>query len=278
MTDEQSEKDKVLSSIYKDALSPAAREIGRTLAGAIRIALSPANFIVWSFDYAAEFAAEKVKEILNRRNVPPDRVIPPRPETAAPIINALRIGDQDAVLRDLYLNLLATAMDRDFADQAHPAFLEIIKQLSPDEARAIGLFCFLEATGAPRSFPLVSVIGKMPEGGFVQALSNFSILGSEAGCGHELMPGAIDNLVRLGLSVVRYDQELDDPSVYEPLEQHSDVLQMRDLVSCRPGVTPEITRSVLEVTGFGAKFAMICTGEIGCCGFTVRAKQGIKSA
>jgi hypothetical protein len=278
MADEQSEKDKVLSGFYKDAISPAAKELGRTLAGAIRIALSPANFIVWSFDQAAEFAAEKVREILDRRNVPPERVIPPRPETAAPIINALRIGDQDAVLRDLYLNLLATTMDREFADQAHPAFTEIIKQLAPDEARVISLFCFLEATGAPRSFPLVSVIGKMPEGGFVQALSNFSMLGSEAGCDHELMPGAIDNLVRLGLAAVRYDQELDGLSIYRNLEQHPDVRQICDLVRSRPGVTPQIIHSILEVTEFGAKFAMTCTGDTGCCGFTVRAKQDTKSA
>ncbi len=278
MGDEQSEKDKVFSAFYKDALSPAATELGRTLTGVIRIALSPANFIIWSFDQATEFAVEKVKDILNKRNVSPERVIPPRPETAASIINALRIGDQDVALRDMYLNLLATAMDTDFADQAHPAFAEIIKQLSPDEARAISLFCLVEATGAPRSFPLVSVIGKMPEGGFVQVLSNFSMLGSEAGCSHELLPGAIDNLVRLGLAVVRYDQELDDPSIYEPLEQHPDVQQMCDLISCRSGVTPETIRSVLEVTEFGARFAMACTGEIGCCGFTVRANQGTKSA
>ncbi|HHH1420208.1 TPA: Abi-alpha family protein [Yersinia enterocolitica] len=41
-------------------------------------------------------------------------------------------GDQD-ILADLYVNLLAKAMSRDEAKLVHPAFLQVIQQLSPDE-------------------------------------------------------------------------------------------------------------------------------------------------
>ena len=40
-------------------------------------------------------------------------------------------------LRELYANLLATSIDSITAHEAHPAFVEIIRQLTPDEARIV---------------------------------------------------------------------------------------------------------------------------------------------
>ena len=40
-------------------------------------------------------------------------------------------------LKDLYLNLLTTATDDRRTDDAHPAFADVIKQLTPSEARLL---------------------------------------------------------------------------------------------------------------------------------------------
>jgi hypothetical protein len=45
-------------------------------------------------------------------------------------------GDTDE-LRDLFANLVVSAMDKQTSDSAHPAFAEIIRQLTPDEARLL---------------------------------------------------------------------------------------------------------------------------------------------
>lgn len=44
-------------------------------------------------------------------------------------------------LREMYANLVAKSMNADFHDKVHPAYVEIIKQLSPAEA------VFLEEPG-----------------------------------------------------------------------------------------------------------------------------------
>ena len=42
--------------------------------------------------------------------------------------------EDDNPLTELYLNLLARAIDKERCDEAHPAFVTIIEQMSPDEA------------------------------------------------------------------------------------------------------------------------------------------------
>ena len=60
--------------------------------------------------------------------IPEENVITPSPIVAMP---------EESDLKEMYLNLLATASDNRCADQAHPAFAEIIKQLAPEEAKAL---------------------------------------------------------------------------------------------------------------------------------------------
>jgi len=67
---------------------------------------------------------------------PPDQIVVPKPNVAGPALEALRYTWHEETLSDLYANLLAaSSMDKSTADGAHPAFVEIIRQLTPDEAK-----------------------------------------------------------------------------------------------------------------------------------------------
>jgi hypothetical protein len=87
----------------------------------------------------------------------------------------------------MYVNLLATAMDRQTAEKAHPAFVEIIRQLTPDEAR---LMSHLVALG---EFGFDVELGK-------ETAKIESDLAVPAGCEHlHLILSYLDNLDRLKL-------------------------------------------------------------------------------
>jgi hypothetical protein len=66
--------------------------------------------------------------------VPPERQIPPAPSVAGPILENVKYLEEGNPLLRMYERLLARAMDRDRVNEAHPAFSDLIKQLSPDEA------------------------------------------------------------------------------------------------------------------------------------------------
>jgi hypothetical protein len=77
--------------------------------------------------------------------------IEPKPMIAGPTIDAMKYCGSEPHLRDLFANLLATAMDARTAENVHPAFVEIIKQLSADQAKMIKL----AARGYKRAFAFI---------------------------------------------------------------------------------------------------------------------------
>jgi hypothetical protein len=276
---ESDARDKLVSMAYRDLAQPAAREVGQAIAGAVRVALSPANFAVWSFEQAKAYAEGRVAEILERRGVPPARVQPPRPELAAPAIAALRLPGQSDDLRSLYLGLLASAMDAQTASSAHPSFVEIIRQLTPDEARVVRLFTRVEASGEPSGFPCVDVVAHLgEESGFVYLLTGCTTLGEDAGCGGHLPGSSLVNLERLGLVSVRRDQRLAEHDAYKALLQTPTVQDAKRLAESRPGARAEVRSHLVVVTDFGLQFALACTDEISCIGIPARQANDAPSA
>lgn len=121
--------------IYQDALQPAAKNVGSALAdvtSAVNVALAPLRVIVWGMERIEQWVYSAVGDRL--RTVPAERIITPAVSIAGPLIEAMRFAGEETLLRQLYSNLLASAMDAESARNAHPAFVEIIKQLSPDDA------------------------------------------------------------------------------------------------------------------------------------------------
>lgn len=121
--------------VYSDAVAPAMREFGKMGADAmktVRLALFP-------LQYAAMFQdrlARRLKDAVDR--VPEPQRIPPREAIALPVTERLRYEDEGVnPIAELYLNLLARAMDKERVGEAHPAFVQIIGQLAPDELHVL---------------------------------------------------------------------------------------------------------------------------------------------
>ena len=246
--------------IYEDALQPAAKEIGTallTVAKAINVALAPISALVWSDDQIRDYILESLTEKL--KDVPEEQIVTPDPTVAGPTLEALRFAGHEPSLRELYANLLATSMDAKTAKEAHPAFVEIISQMTPDEARIVKLFA------APRAYPVITIRAEMKEGkgeGGVDVLAHFSLLGYEAGCLHpELTASYLDNLCRLGLAEIPPLFTYTTHSIYEPLENHPQVLGLIAEIEKSENRNPNIIREGLKVTTLGRQFCEACVVE-----------------
>lgn len=79
---------------------------------------------------------DKVDEIHRARGIE-GKTIPVPFKLALPIIESASLED-DENLQGLWANLIANAMDPEYAEIIHPASLEVIKQLSADEALILG--------------------------------------------------------------------------------------------------------------------------------------------
>jgi hypothetical protein len=130
--------------IYGDLASPATREVGEIFADLVktlRLALAPIQL----------FGAmqDRYKNFLDRtvRRVPEERRISPAPQILGPVLEAIKYEPEGTPIDEMFSALLSSAMDREKVDQAHPAFVAIIKQLSSDEAILLNALL-----GGPRRF------------------------------------------------------------------------------------------------------------------------------
>lgn len=128
----------LVGKVYDDAAKPAVGQVGKTLGLAVEVALSPMNLILGGVKVAVDRLSAAIERKLS--GIAPDRLLPPPATIAAPAAwqyALLGDGDEVAALREMFENLLVASMDRDTASSAHPAFVSMISQLTPDEARIL---------------------------------------------------------------------------------------------------------------------------------------------
>jgi hypothetical protein len=248
--------------VYQDVVQPAAQEIGKalqTVAKTVHMALAPVSALVWGYDQIKDFVSSKVADRL--KNVPPERVISPKPNVAGPALESLRYTGHEESLSDLYANLLAASMDKATAEGAHPAFVEIIRQLTPDEAKILQLFL------KSMPYPLLTVRReyKTPrpgKKGGIDLVVNYSHLGIIAKCEFpQMTPTYLDNLCRLGLADIPLMFEYTSPGVYDVLENSDEILKLKARIDGSPDWKSVVQRKGLIVTQLGHQFASICVAR-----------------
>lgn len=128
----------LVPAIYQDLLQPAAREVGQqfvVVAKAVGVALTPLHATVWGFDQVKDYLSAQVARKL--ANKPAAEIKSPDLVVAGPAMLNMRFAADAPHLREMYANLLATAMHAPSAEKAHPSFVQIIQQLSSPEAQIL---------------------------------------------------------------------------------------------------------------------------------------------
>lgn len=122
---------KVAQRLYEDAIAPPAKQVGALsgdLLKTFRLFTAPLQYLA-SYQDRLDAWLEEV-----RQRVPPERQLEAPANIAGPVLMNLRFEDEHGPLKAMYLNLLTAAIDKDWKNAAHPAYVRIIEQLSPEEA------------------------------------------------------------------------------------------------------------------------------------------------
>lgn len=215
--------------------NPNVKEAGQnlgqtalTITKTINNALLPLAAVNFAFDKARIYFAEKFQQdILQKASaIPPEQIIEPKASIAGPALQGLAFTHEEANLKDMYLSLLATAMDGRVASEAHPAFVEIIKQLNSEEANLIrGV---LQSPSAIAIVEVrVSTVGEQGWGTLTTHLLNLTNLETSSPVENPKIPAMVDNWVRLGLVDVDYAKELKAENSYAWVESRPEVAKYR---------------------------------------------------
>ncbi len=203
--------------------------------------------------YKAKYEYELQKRI---EAIPTENITNPRLSVVGPTLDNLKYNLDEEQIREMYINILTSEIDVTKHTKVHPAFLEVIKQISKEDALFIKDLKDTNKT----EFPLCNVNTHVT---FVSSdyyrraftiiidpnsnINKISIINSS--------DIVLNNLQRLKII------EITDAKLYgcekiveETFNQANDVLKKLN----KPSQTYSYTHGLLKITDFGKQFIDIC--------------------
>lgn len=236
----------------------SAQNLGQTaltITKTINNALLPLAAVNFAFDKARIYFLEKFQQDIAAKTtaIPLEQIVEPKASIAGPALQGLAFTHEEPNLKEMYLNLLATAMDRRVAAAAHPAFVEIIRQLSSADADLMK-----GALQATSPIPIVEVrLGSPDQLGFstiAKHLLNLTNNVTKVAIEDPELVVLVDNWIRLGLVTVDYDTKLTDINAYGWVQERPEVLRFRQTHETESQKL-QFSNGILIRTAFGAQFA-----------------------
>lgn len=124
------------------ALSPVCQSIGNTLAYAWDGAF--AHLTLWSkkriFKFEHDFSAYKQSVETHIGAIPQEDLKEPRLSLVGPAIEASKYYIEEPVIREMFAKLIAADVDKRKEGLVHHSYVDIIKQMSPMDARILKEF------------------------------------------------------------------------------------------------------------------------------------------
>lgn len=217
----------------------------------VRALLAPVRLLIYGYEQLEKRFIPLVQERAER--IPIERRTGPPLMIAGPTIEAAKFATEETEICKLFANLLVTSMDAETQHCAHPAFVDLIKHLTPDEARIIKLLSKKSA------FPVVDLhASKIGSTGYIEVVKNASCLGHQAGVQrHDLTQSALDNLCRLGLCEMPFGIVLTNPGAYDEIEADKQLLEIKQRWE-NDGYKMSLSRRAIRTTLLGQRFIKAC--------------------
>jgi hypothetical protein len=230
-------KDAVIGEIVKATadnpdIKATAGNLGKaalTVSKTINNALLPLAAVNYAFDKARKYFEERFQKELSEKTdeIPEEQLVEPKASIAGPTLQGLAFAHEEPNLKDMYLSLLATSMDGRNSDNAHPAFVEIIKQLDSEEARL--LKTMLQFRGY---LPIIEIrVSQRGQTSWNVLETHLMNLINENTKEPEINPkvsSMVTNWQRLGLVAVDYTQHLVDDKNYEWVEKRPEYQKFKE--------------------------------------------------
>ena len=241
----------LLVEIYGDMAKPGVQQVGKALGTVFGLGNTALWPIHWANERSRIYLEKNLENYrLHLEHVPEEKIIEVAPEIGVPIAEKLAYV-RDEKLADMYVTLLAKASNVDLVSEAHPSFVNVINNLSPDEAQLLEFF----VTGSDLPF----VTAKWWSSSKYRFAGDLLISPdlTNSLLYPQNIPAYLSNLAGLGLVSIHHDRFLHDSPAYPALEAHW-------ATSFPPEKTPDpdlilkFERGAISATEFGTQFIHAC--------------------
>ena len=163
--------------------------------------------------------ANEVKSGIEK--IPEENIQEPKMSVVGPAFEASKFYIEEDEIRGMFAKLIASSMDKTQSINIHPSFVEIIKVLSPLDAK--NLYSLYH--GRDETISKIRVTNK--ENGNYTDHFNHVFLGNPECQDNNLIESSIDNLIRLKLVDVSYSEYKSDDSLYDKHRENERFLKFK---------------------------------------------------
>lgn len=199
--------------------------------------------------------------------IPEEDLKDPPLAIVGPALEASKYYIEEAVLREMFANLISSSMNKNKELITHTSYAEIIKQLTPLDGE--NLKCILSSRGSS----VVCNIGiSFSNGGSRTFFYNVFLENKEC-TNQKLLSSSLDNLKRLGLVDIDYGKSKSDDSTYDNFELTSEFLDIQQRIDRQNSAVesgqlpsdaysvdsvPMMEKGIVRLTTFGENFCATC--------------------
>lgn len=249
--------------LIKETASLAAEHLPKTTNSVDNVVASIVNIfdvLLTPFQYLKlykDYKMEKFKNnLIAKANRIPKEHIKEKVDLniVGPTLEALRYTIFEDDLREMFENLLVSSIDK--REDVFPSFVDIVRQLSSDEAKLLKYLSNKDDT-----FPLIDLnylIGE--QGSYYEQIVDFTDIGSGVLEKPELISAYLYDISRFGIIDIQNDCFIDDDSLYNKLENNNIIQQAKCKQQSLPGKY-EIRKKRFIITAYGKSFINACVIE-----------------
>lgn len=234
------------------------KSMGQTLSSIWDLVFGPINHAADKrrIKYAIDLEQYRAQLTQSIEQIPEEKKIEPDIQVAAQALENSKYCISSDILRKMFVNLISGSMNSDTQSLAHPAFPEILKQLSPDDALLLKDIYF---SNQP-SLPIAKVGLNANNGGHTMFYDNLFVPNElDFSCTKCLL--SLSSLERANLISISYNSWRTDDSAYDKLRHTPGYLEIEKISTSFQASPPYFSKGILQLTALGRVFCSICIGK-----------------
>lgn len=245
---------KVTEEVYTDAFKNPLNSTSKITTTVLDFFHNTVMYPLQRYNLYAKDKLKKYEEDLKNKaqKIPNENLVSPRVNILGPTMEGLKYNLDEEHIKEIFTNILLSDMDNRKQDKILPAYIEIVKQLNPKDAKTLQQI----KADVGQHAPILKLKYIFTNNGFTYVSDNILLLYNETK--YVVLDSLVlDNLCRLKLIELDFNEYLSDETIYQNAFK---LIKCSNAFKTLPHDVKELgySQGLLKTTSFGQNFIDIC--------------------
>lgn len=233
------------------------KSMGQTLSSIWELVFGSINHVADKrrMKYAVDLEQYRVQLAQSIEQISEDKKVDPDIQIVAQALENSKYCISSDALRKMFINLISGSMNSTTKSLAHPAFPEVLKQLSSDDALLLKDIYFSKHPSLP-----IAKIELLEEDSEYPMFFDNLFVPDELDFSYSKCLLSLSSLERANLISINYNSWIANEPAYDKIRQTPEYLKAKKISILFHESPPYFSKGILQLTPFGRAFCSICIG------------------